>query len=489
MSAGLSHKFSLLQRSPLDLQEFEGDSPGLPPEEFHWVPSRYNVRAKTQDGRLVLWNSFTGTMSVFDAGQGPIVESLLARKGFVSTAKGIARYLFQRGFLVKSGSDEYRRIQFGFGQQQYRTDTLQLILLASEDCNLRCDYCYESFARGTMKPWVRRGLKNLIEKRLQSLGHLSVSWFGGEPLYGFDAIEDLAPYFLGTATENRLRFSSHMTTNGFLLTQEVADKLLSWGINSFQITIDGPPEVHDRNRPTRDGHGSFEVIWENLKSLKGRSDAFVVDLRFNFDRKSGAAYRDLLGMFESEFKGDSRFKLRFRAIGQWGGPNDANLDVCGGDESARLQSEMTFEARKMGLSLADDISSVAGLGAQVCYAARPYNFIVGATGKLMKCTIDLDSQDRNVVGSLTEDGDLRLDLDKMALWTEPAFESDSKCKKCVVLPACQGMYCPQIRMDHGISPCSPLRMGAKGDLLHAAEAMKSSSRRILINKGVRTKLK
>jgi uncharacterized protein len=124
-----------------------------------------------------------------------------------------------------------------------------------------------------------------------------------------------------------------------------------------------------------------------------------------------------------------------------------------------------------------------GMGAQVCYAARPYSFIVGASGKLMKCTIDLDKEDRNVVGHLTESGHLKIDEDKFALWTEPAFEKDSKCQKCVVLPACQGTFCPLIRIESGKSPCSPLRVSAKKEILLAATDSQAVSRRVNVVSG------
>jgi uncharacterized protein len=97
----------------------------------------------------------------------------------------------------------------------------------------------------------------------------------------------------------------------------------------------------------------------------------------------------------------------------------------------------------------------------------------------MKCTVDLDKYDRNVVGRLTEEGELVIDQDKFAMWTEPAFESDSKCKKCVVLPACQGIHCPQERFDTGESPCTPLRMGGKKDLALEVEKPNPSRRAIL----------
>jgi uncharacterized protein len=476
-------RFNILQQSPHDLLPPEDARP-LENGKSRWLPSRYNIRATTADGRLVLWNSFSGTMSVFAAAQKEKLEALLGRKGFEARQDGIVKYLFDRGFLVKEGTDEYRRLQVGFGQQHFRNDTLQLILLASEDCNFRCQYCYEDFPRGTMLPWVRNGIKNLVQAKLKGLRSFSISWFGGEPLYGLLAIEELAPFFLETARSNDLRYSAVMTTNGYLLTPEVADKLLAWQINSFQITLDGPAEDHDRSRPARDGGGTFATIFENLKALRSQPDDFNVDIRVNFDRHNYPHLEGFLDMLEKEFRGDSRFAVRFRSVGRWGGANDQNLDVCGADESARIHLQMKTEARKRGLALSDDIRSVKGLGAQVCYAARPYNFIIGASGKIMKCTIDLDKEDRNVVGHLTEEGALELDQDKMALWTEPAFERDTQCQKCVVLPVCQGVYCPLVRIETAKSPCTPLRMGAKKELLEAVENFGEATRKVAIRDGV-----
>lgn len=478
MAAGMTSKFNILQQSPHDLLPVKAPSPQEPGKE-HWVPSRYNIRAVTGDGRLIVWNSLRGTMSVFEAPQRATIEGLLSRKGVEAKPRGAVKYLIDRGFLIKEGTDEYRRIQLGFGQQHYRTDCLELILLASEDCNFRCEYCYEDFTRGTMQPWVRAGVKKLVEKRLPSLRSLSIAWFGGEPLYGLPAIEELAPYFAEVAEKSSLQFGSNMTTNGYLLTPEVAEKLLAWKIRRFQITIDGPPESHDRSRPTREGKGTFETIFENLKALSLRPGAFNVDVRINFDRNNHPHMGTFLDLLEEELGSDSRFKLRFRAVGQWGGPNDAELAVCGTD-SDRIQTELKEEARRRGLNVTDDIREVKGMGAQVCYAARPYNFIIGADGNVMKCTIDLDRKDRNIVGHLDEEGGLNLDTDRFALWTEPAFERDPQCQKCVVLPVCQGVFCPQIRFDTGNSPCTPLRLGAKKELRQVLETAGQEARRIVV---------
>ncbi len=477
MSLGLGDKLPILVRSPLDTEIPSVPAGGSAMAEAgatRWVPSRYNTRATTTDGRLVLWNSLRGTMSVFPVAVRRKIETLLTQKGFTAARRGAVKLLYERGFLVQEGTDEYRRIQLEFGQAQYRTDILQLILLASEDCNFRCTYCYEDFARGTMQPAVRTAIKKLTESRIRSLSSLSVAWFGGEPLYGFEAIEDLAPFFQAIAREHSVRFSSNMTTNAFLLTPEVAERLLAWEVAFFQITIDGVPEDHNRTRPTRDGQETFGTILANLKALSRRSEDFTVMLRFNFDRNNVMSYRGFLDIIERELGGDPRFKMRFYAVGKWGGPNDASLAVCGVEDAWSMEREMKKEAQRRGLSLASGITEV-GLGSHVCYAARPYNFLIGASGKVMKCTVDLDKHDRNVVGYLRPDGRMELDQDKLALWTEPAFEQDPKCRKCTILPVCQGVYCPQIRMDTGSSPCSPLRRNAKFELIDAVEGRSEST--------------
>jgi uncharacterized protein len=459
---------NILQQSPHDLESPRGEVASAQTSP-RWRPSRYNVRATTEDGRMVLWNTVSGSMSVFKPEQVETIKALLRNSGVDPQPGGFAKYLFERGFLVREDHNEYRQVQLAFGQQHYRTDILELILMASEDCNFRCTYCYEEFARGTMKPEVREGIKKLLERRVKTLKRLSLSWFGGEPLYGFQAIEDLAPFAQELAHENGVIFRTNMTTNGYLLTPETADKLLSWGINSYKVTIDGRPEDHNCSRPTRDGRETFWTIFENLKSMRQRSDNFLIELRTNFDRQNQQHLTGFLDLVRQELGGDPRFRLTFNAVGRWGGKNDEQLDVCGADEAMQVKFDLNKEALKRGLNIGKGLKEVSGVGNGACYAARPYNFLIGASGKLMKCTISLDTQDANVLGRITPEGEMEIDKDKFALWTEPAFESDDQCKKCVVLPSCLGVHCPLIRMEENRSPCMPVRLHLKEALLETHE--------------------
>ncbi len=477
MSLGLSGKFNILQQSPIDLLPPPApDGPAASPSQ-HWIPSRYNVRATAEDGRLVLWNTMSGKITVFRPEDREAVLGLLERRGFEAPKEKVVGYLVERGYLVRKGVDEYRHFQQLFGQQHYRTDVLELILMSSEDCNFRCKYCYEDFTRGTMIPEVRESIKNLVRKRIKKLNRLNVSWFGGEPLYGWEAVEDLSPFFVEIADEYEVPFSGQMTTNGYLLIPEVAEKLLAWRVRSFQITLDGLPEHHDHSRAGRDGSPTFERIFDNLKSLARRPEDFHVQLRVNFDPVNAGGLSQFVDMLACELKDDPRYNLALHAVGKWGGANDEQLDVCGTDDIARIQHDILAQARRQGLHFGS-LRGAARMGSQVCYAARPYNFLIGATGKVMKCTVVLDKEDYNVVGQITPEGDLKLDGDRMALWTEPAFEQDGKCRKCVVLPNCQGIHCPLVRIENHVQPCISTRFNPKGELLETLNMGEGESRRV-----------
>lgn len=443
------------------------------PERQVWVPSRFNSRTRHPDGRLILWNTYTGAISVFKPKQIEAVESLLTRKGHETAEKeptGMLKYLAARGFVVRKEVDEFRKFRLAHGRDHYRTDRLELILLASEDCNFRCTYCYEEFPRGTMRPEIREGVKALLRKRGPGLKTATVEWFGGDPLYGFEAVADLAPYIQEYCRENKISVMSHMTTNGFLLTPDIAAQLLSWDIRAFQITLDGPPEVHDRRRKGRDGSGTFHTILANLKAMRDMDEEFHVTLRMNYDRDNLPHLEPLLELLREELGADPRFRMYFFAVEKWGGANNNNPSICGIREADDAYWELMDAARGRGMNVGIGVRE-HNFGSGACYAARPYNFIIGASGKVMKCTIALDTEDANVVGQLSPEGHIEIDANKLSLWTEPIFEDDKVCRSCHVLPLCKGMFCPLERMHSGERECMPVKRRLHRELVSTVDAM------------------
>lgn len=458
----MSHT-SEMTTSPYD----RASSPATPPlvqirgkPREHWIPSRFNARAVGEDGRLLLWNTLSGSVSAFRAEDRDVVLRCLAVEGTYAPLSRTAEHLSRRGFLVRKETDEAGLFRYRYARQQWRTDLLELILLASEDCNFRCVYCYEKFERGTMSPETREGVRALTLRRIPHLQSLNAGWFGGEPLYGWEAVEELSPFFKDVAERHGIPQTQHMTTNAYLLTEERATKLLEWGCRRFQITVDGLPEEHDCKRVGRDGSPTYAVILDNLRSMHARKDKFNIDLRVNFDRDNLPRLGAFLEALSEDFSGDARFVLRFRGVGKWGGPRDDQLSTCGIAEKREGIMQLRSKAAEMNIPVEAGIRQIAAPGSQVCYAARPYSLIVGATGTLMKCTVALYDVASNVVGQLNPDGSVELDDEHMSKWVNPHWETDSLCQRCYVLPGCQGASCPLTRVTHNERTCC----GVKSDL-------------------------
>ncbi len=436
-----------------------------------WIPSRFNARTVGGDGRMLLWNTFTGAMLEFLPEHREAALAVLTSGGVREPFDPYAQHLAGRGFLVPEGVDEVARFRTQYGRQQWRSDLLHLILLASEDCNFRCVYCYEKFRNGTMLPEIRSGVRKLVEQRARHLRGLTISWFGGEPLYGWEAIEDLAPFFHDTVRRYGLTWSHAMTTNAYLLDEERATRLLEWGCTKYQITIDGVAADHDCKRVGRDGSPTYATILDNLRAMRARRADFEITIRVNFDQENFGRLGPFLEALSEDFAHDRRFAVRFRAVGAWGGPNDDVLAVCGIEEKKHAREGLRTKALEMGLNPEGGIQEMRMPGSQVCYAARPYSFIVGATGKLMKCTVALDEMPENVVGRITPEGEMELNDLNFTQWVAPHFETDSLCKSCYVLPGCQGAACPITRISDGKRTCCTVKPNLKREMRFTLDAM------------------
>lgn len=422
-------------------------------------PSQFNARTVAKDGSLLLFNTYSGAFTGVPARARAQAEGLLSRDGVRTEKSGLAKYLLDRGFLVPESTNELNKLRALHGRQQYRNDRLELILLASEECNFRCVYCYETFPRGTMEPWVRQAVIALAERRMKQLRSMNVEWFGGEPLLGLEAIREIAPRVKAMSEENGVHYTSSMTTNGFLLTKEVFEELLGYGVTHYQISLDGNSADHDCKRVLKGGGPTFQTIYDNLRAIRTTSaTGFLITIRINFDHTNLPNVHNFLEMLRQDFVGDERFQLRFYPVGKWGGKQDADLNVCGTSGHA---SKLALEklTTSYGVKAEAHLPTMqAANGAGVCYAARPHNYLIGADGKIMKCTISLDQDPANIVGHLKPDGVPDLDLEKLARWVAPAFEDDTQCKKCFYSPTCQGISCPKIRMDSGERPCPPQKL-------------------------------
>lgn len=423
-------------------------------QEVQWKPSRFNARTTVDDGGLMLYNSYTGAIAAFSPEESSRVIGLLTGPDdpVPDDNQALHEDLIQHGFIVDNNVDELRRAQF-LHQSMHRQDSMHLVLLVTEACNFRCNYCYEYFPRGTMKSRVASGLEKYIAAQVNTLNRLTISWHGGEPLLAPQVIERLSRSFIESCDTNGVIYGAEISTNGYFLDREMFDKLLDWRVERFMVTLDGSAEVHDARRGLTGGGGTFKRIVNNLVSLKEVDRPFEINLRVNFDNSNLDAVSEFIPVISELFADDERFKVYFRPVGCMGGENDLNLPVCDDITKDTKIWEFNEQAIAQGLTVSSFISDILLPTGAVCYAAKPNSLIVGSDGQLYKCSVAID-QENNQLGHIDEDGIMDLDLDKMALWTTSGEETDSNCQSCFFRPSCQGNHCPLYRMRTGNRPCS-----------------------------------
>ena len=158
-----------------------------------------------------------------------------------------------------------------------------VVLNVNTGCNLSCSYCYKE---DLDKPSA--GKKMGLETAIQSIEMLiaespqeeryNVVFFGGEPLSNLALIREVVDYSERRFAELGKPVDFTMTTNATLLTEEIVDWLNEhrFGIS---ISMDGPKAIHDKNRITVGGQGTYDVVSRKARMLLERYQSRPVGAR------------------------------------------------------------------------------------------------------------------------------------------------------------------------------------------------------------------
>lgn len=149
-----------------------------------------------------------------------------------------------------------------------------IVLNVNTGCNLSCSYCYKEDLDTPSK-----GRRMAFETAVQSIGLLlrespdrdsyNIVFFGGEPLSNFGLIRDVVAHAEPRFAALGKSVGFTLTTNATLLTEEIVDFL---DAHRFGLTVsmDGPKALHDRNRKTVGGKGSYDAVASKARMLLAR---------------------------------------------------------------------------------------------------------------------------------------------------------------------------------------------------------------------------
>lgn len=140
----------------------------------------------------------------------------------------------------------------------------KLTLNMSNDCNLKCKYCYAhhgTYGREQAKMCCDT-IDNIIEdlKKRNFDSVYVVSFFGGEPLMNYETIK----YAILKFEENFKKVGNYeITTNSLLLKEEMIQFFHNINKVKLVLSVDGPEDITDYLR----GKGVFQTVNKVLRYL------------------------------------------------------------------------------------------------------------------------------------------------------------------------------------------------------------------------------
>lgn len=165
------------------------------------------------------------------------------------------------------------------GMLQFNTLIAPIVVLSiTNRCNLSCEHCYiEALDKKYKDELTTDEARGLIDD-LSEMGVPVLLFSGGEPLIREDIFE-LGSY----ARERGIRIV--ISSNGTLITKELAVRIKETGFGYVGVSIDGLSRTHDRFRGIP---GSFDMAINGLRVL--RQEGVRVGVRFTINKHN---YREL----------------------------------------------------------------------------------------------------------------------------------------------------------------------------------------------------
>jgi uncharacterized protein len=238
---------------------------------------------------------------------------------FNGDERGTIDTLIDNGFIVESRNDERRVLGEYFTNLREDAEQMKVTVLTTLQCNFACDYCFQgdhgdyNKSAAKMSLATARQVAGWIERRLDEVRpeKLHFTLFGGEPLLNLPVAYYLAERTHAMCEERGIAQSVSIITNGLLLTPEVVDRLLPYGLRGVKITLDGDRDTHNRMRPLRGRQGTFDRIIENVRRVAAKVD---ITIGGNFDESSWDSYPPLLAFLKEQEFAERIVKINFKPI-------------------------------------------------------------------------------------------------------------------------------------------------------------------------------
>jgi uncharacterized protein len=384
--------------------------------------------------------------------------------------------LKKRGYLTKLTVEEEESLFVKLTAEHHFASLRSVpgyILMPTYQCNLRCPYCFQDHMRTdpkyshllkvmdrSMADRILKGMRVIeaahgIQEGSQVTRRLT--FFGGEPLLAKS--RPIVQYFI-EQMRARGKVGIGAVTNATDL-DSYADLLNKDNISWLQVTIDGPPQEHDRRRIYADGSGSFERIAQNLDMAL--EQGVFVSVRMNIDRNNINQLPEVAEEFKARgWIGRDNFKPYVAPITSSETGKVDPKSVFNSWQLGRALEELRQQNPDMAkIAITDDSlqskartifdkqSSGSGFSTSFC-GAHTSMYVLDAFGDIYACW-ERTGDTRFRVGHIDTAGDVFMNRVLMQTWRARNVVSNPVCRKCRYATSCGG-------------GCAVLAEGASGSL-------------------------
>jgi uncharacterized protein len=425
--------------------------------------SMFNVRVPLEDrDDVFLMNTFTDAQLIVTRDVADLLDRLPAGPpaSWDAREREALATLTEHGFIVESREADRRRLEEFFTTVREDRRQLRVTVLTTLQCNFACDYCIQGDHGDYNKHASRMSLDTAAhvaawaEERLDAIAPESfvLTFFGGEPLLNMPAVYYLSERLWQACHRRGVTLQINIITNGLLLTPEIVDRLVPFGLTSVKVTLDGDRDTHNRMRPLRGGQGTFDKIIGNVRRIAGKCR---VSIGGNFDETSVDSYPALLDFLREQDFAGSLSRIAFKpvirerpsgtpkgmipltAVSTEGKPLNGTCMTTAGsgssicDTCSFLDDKMSFlrdETRKRGFATVD------GVHMGPCEIHRRHAHTIGPDGSLFACP-GFAGDAHQSTGHI----DGREDAQRVrAVERFEAVAAWKACNDCAFIPVCAG---------------------------------------------------
>jgi uncharacterized protein len=204
-----------------------------------------------------------------------------------------------------------------------------LMLYLTEDCNLRCTYCFVKKSPRTMTvETAHKTIDYLFHRNITgNRREVWITFFGGEPFLAMDLMEEVIEYARGAAKQSRKTVRFCATTNATVANDRV-QRIVSSNSMPLLVSVDGAEDAMEQ-RPYLGGGSPYQAVKRNLGKLSGWSPRAIGRVTYHPEAlelvknvrhvlEMGVSSVSLCPVVESDWRGrEEALEQAYQELSEW----------------------------------------------------------------------------------------------------------------------------------------------------------------------------